>query len=629
MDIGLVTLPRSADPVCLAVTAAPVLIDGAFAWLHRPPLTGADQRDVAVLICPPLGWDAMHAHHGLRILADRLAAAGYPTLRLHYRGTGNAADAAARTDGSADYWRDWQEGVSQAADWLRCETGASRILLAGLRFGALLAGTVAATRRDCAGLLLLAPVLRGKSYLRQLDMEARLETGIEADAAGGVDFHELRFSPGAAGDLAAADLRQAALPEGCRVAVFAQASSQVLSACLDRWEAQRLEVHRGGFDGLSPLLQETIHNDPPPPDFTAVLRWVEQAFPDLAPSPAPATHAIWPTLLLAQCTEEPVAFGPEGRLFGILCRPAAAHSGAPLVIIANTGRDPHYGIARYGTELARRLAEAGMASLRMDFAGLGDSRLPPGQPDVLSPVFELDRSQDITAAIDAMQARGYQSFAVQGLCAGAYHAFWAAERDERIAALILLNMPLFAWQGGDTVRTALWHTAPVDHLVLRLGDRAAWARVLRGQSEVRGILRVLGRRLAARLARVLPAAFARNTAPPSPAHVAAATSLSQRGVRALFLYGLGDPGLDALSAAFGPGGASLAAMPGMDVRLVRGIDHVLSGRYMREKATNEVLSFLLQAFPQGESGRHEHSFHHPDADGHRGGLAAIGAGAAA
>ena len=53
-----------------------------------------------------------------------------------------------------------------------------------------------------------------------------------------------------------------------------------------------------------------------------------------------------------------------------------------------------------------------------------------------------------------------------------------------------------------------------------------------------------------------------------------------------------DPGLDALAVDFGPGGRELSALPGVDLRLVSGIDHVLSGRHMREIALREISGFL-------------------------------------
>ena len=65
-----------------------------------------------------------------------------------------------------------------------------RIVLVGLRFGAILATVVAADRTDVAGLVLLAPVRRGRSYMRQLIMEG----GSAVD--GSIDAGRVRLSTG-------------------------------------------------------------------------------------------------------------------------------------------------------------------------------------------------------------------------------------------------------------------------------------------------------------------------------------------------------------------------------------------------------------------------------------------------
>ena len=91
--------------------------------------------------------------------------------------------------------------------------------------------------------------------------------------------------------------------------------------------------------------------------------------------------------------------------------------------------------------------------------------------------------------------------------------------------------------------------------------------------------------------------------------------LARRGVKSLFLYSSTDPGIDTLRVAFGPDGERLRAFTGTDLRIVPGIDHVLSGRSMREKAINNLVSFLAaNAAPGATAGRsvpddHSHDHH--------------------
>ncbi len=592
----------------------PVFVVGCSGWLHTAVSDTAGcaaDGGVAVLLCPALGWDGLHAYRGYRRLADRFAAAGYPALRFQYPGTGDSADlpnTGTLDTGTLDQWDIWRRSVHDAADWLRAATGASRLLLVGLRFGAALALAAAESRTDVGGVLLLAPVLRGKSYMRQLDMEARLEgAGHATPAVDGLHLHEMQFNAHTVAVMSGLDMSQTVLPAGLPVAIAPQAASQVVERCSEAWERAGLRVHRLPFDGLEPLLQEAIHVDPAEPDFSALIAWASRAVPPV-PGPAAASAAPLPqpVLDLGPCVEVPLQFGPDRALFGVLCRPATG-PGRRAVIIVNTGRDPHYGISRFGVQLARRLAAEGIASLRMDFAGLGDSRPPAQQGDRLSSLFETDRTNDIGAAIDTLEQAGFQEFAIQGLCSGAYHAFRAAQTDKRIGTLLLVNLPVFEWRGGDSVKTVMWTTAPASRMLARLADTALWRRALTGQVDLRPFLQAQHRRWwdAARLR--LPV-----LAHKEPFAKRSMRRLAGRRVRSLFLYSVGDPGLDMVETLFGQSGRGLHAYEGASVRVIDGIDHILSHGPMRELVANEIATFLTDTTRW--SGKHDDSFDNPRAD---------------
>ena len=609
-----------ADPVGSLARSTPVVVEGCFGWFHQSRSTGGAPgavSDTAVLLCPALGWDGLHSYHGFRLLADRFAAAGYPVLRFQYPGTGNSCDLDSRADAAGEHWAAWQRSVHDAADWLRVTSGAGRLILVGLRFGAMLAAVVAEQRADVEGLALLAPVLRGKSYMRQLDMEARLESGAPAAESGGLEFHELELTAATMETISSVDLRQATFRVGLKVAVFPQAPSNLVDGCVQAWMTGGAHVQCEGFDGLEPLLQEAIHCDPPPPDFTRLLTWATLNLPAAESLGSSHNVSLLPdaSLVLANCTETPVRFGDAGRLFGVLCQPINTAVDR-VVIIGNTGRDPHYGIARFGVQLARHLASEGIASFRLDFAGLGDSPSAPGEGQALSSLFEADRTVDISAAIDAMEQVGYRSFGIQGVCSGAYHAYCAVQADQRLDSVLLVNLPVFEWQGGDSVKEAIWKSAPPSRLVGRLADFTFWKRALQGKVHLGPVLQVQGRRLLGAIRNVLR--FRANPAQgrgggSSPEQVMA--DLARRGVKSLFLYSSTDPGIDTLRVAFGPDGERLRAFAGTDLRIVPGIDHVLSGRSMREKAINNLVSFLAaNAAPGATAGRsvpddHSHDHH--------------------
>ena len=68
----------------------PLYIDGRFGWLHTP--VDGRATSIAVLLCAGLKEDKVTGHRSLRLFADAFAAAGYPTLRFDYAGTGDLRD---------------------------------------------------------------------------------------------------------------------------------------------------------------------------------------------------------------------------------------------------------------------------------------------------------------------------------------------------------------------------------------------------------------------------------------------------------------------------------------------------------------------------------------------------------
>ncbi|WP_204267123.1 hypothetical protein, partial [Escherichia coli] len=75
-----------------------------------------------------------------------------------------------------------------------------------------------------------------------------------------------------------------------------------------------------------------------------------------------------------------------------------------VVVLTNSGGVPHIGWARMTVTFARALAAEGIASLRMDFAGLGDSRAETETPTPF--YYDVATPADIRAAVDLLAGRG-------------------------------------------------------------------------------------------------------------------------------------------------------------------------------------------------------------------------------
>jgi dienelactone hydrolase len=575
-----------------ALTLISVAFNGCFGWFHGP--SDGRQREVAVLICQGVMREASLAYCSVRRLGLDLAAAGYPTLRFDYPAAGNSLDANLNESGL--HWTAWQHSIDSAIDWLRGVSGAKRIVLCGFATGGALAAQVAATRSDVAGLLLFEPVVVGRNHVRQLILEGDLQRGESMPREQGLEIRENRFSAFTLGQIGELDLREVVLLPDIKAAIFARRDSKPADDCARAWSGRGIAVSRLGFDGMEMLLEQDLLDEIPLADFSAAIAWLEKAVP---PAPPAAAAISLPVAVLQPpgCLDTPLRFGPEHRLFGMLCRPERG-SPSDIVLIPNGGREPSFGAARQNVVLARRLAEAGIASFRFDFSGLGDSAGPPGKERVFSHAF-TDRTDDIRAALDTLATLGFTRFAIHGLCLGAYHALQAAVVEPRLQSLMLINLPLFTVPASNALGQLEQRGRTAGHYLAKLLRPQSWANLLKGRSNLAALRRAAAFHLrartigmAGRLARrfgVMPAQ--------SFAHRAMAT-LSHRGARTLYLFSTAPQDIESFAAEFGADGAGLDAYPGAEMRLVPGMDHSLTITAGRIPAETMMVEFVSAGWPE-------------------------------
>ena len=515
----------------------PIVLQHGLGWLHLP----ANPRASGVVLCPALGREARWSYRTMRQLADRLATEGLTTLRFDYPGTGDAPDLLPGDDLLAA----WRQSVHAAVDWLRTETGLEQVALCGLRFGALLAAEVAASRTDIGDLALLSPILSGRHCARELRLAA---FGGEGDDGpeDGIEVDGMVLPDATLGALTEMDLRACTKLPAPRILILDEGNRAAPLAT--RLEALGGEVTLHPFPGYPAMMRVATSNQVPYDALGTVAAWFGTRDQPRPLAGSLTRLPIKTALSRPGWCEHVVQFGAERSLVGTLCAPPNTRTSSPAVLIANTGGDGRSGIARFGVRLAHSLAEAGIASLRFDFAGLGDSTLPH---DVDGHLYQASRTSDIAAALDVLETLGYERVSGIGLCTGAYHLLHAALVGVRFDHLALINLVTFRWQSGD---------------ILEVPQRALGA-------------------VAAQTANMAPQSQWDGAAP-------AISGVLDRGTRMLMLLGQGDPGIAALEASFGPDGRDLAARPGATVRFEAGIDHTLSRRVMQDRVASAVTTFL-------------------------------------
>jgi len=159
------------------------------------------------------------------------------------------------------------------------------------------------------------------------------------------------------------------------------------------------------------------------------------------------------------------------RLVGVVAEPAGEAKAAVLIVVG--GPQYRVGSHRQFVLLARSLAASGIAVLRFDYRGMGDST-GPARP------FE-DVGPDIGAAMDALRTAcpTVERIVLWGLCdaASASLIYVQSTRDARVAGLVLLN----PWVRSDATiaRTHLKH-----YYGRRLLEKEFWTKLARGGVDV-------------------------------------------------------------------------------------------------------------------------------------------------
>ena len=136
--------------------------------------------------------------------------------------------------------------------------------------------------------------------------------------------------------------------------------------------------------------------------------------------------------------EIPLRFGHESHLVGMLCEPDAPQARErPAVLFLNSGLEHRVGPRGLSVAVARALGDAGFASLRFDYAGMGESRKPK-RP--LAAERDEELLAECAAAIELLQTRtGAAGVVLFGLCSGADDAHRVAMANDAVLGMAQID----------------------------------------------------------------------------------------------------------------------------------------------------------------------------------------------
>jgi alpha-beta hydrolase superfamily lysophospholipase len=463
--------------------------EGLFAMLEAPEVGRAR---TAVLLCPPFGWDDMCSYRARRDWARALAAEGHAALRLDLPGSGDS-DATAC---APRLLQAWMRSIDGAAVWLRDAVQAERVTLVGIGLTGLVAAQAALLGEAIDELVLWSVPARGEKLLRELRTfsmlgsariegndaaRARREQGdgelevngylLSAETLGELerlDLGELAAHSRDAGGATAAERGDgtAGAASGAggptRALLLGRDGMKVDSRLAETLHARGLDVTVAEGPGYGAMMVEPQESKAPEDVFARVGSWLGGASdgPGQVPREGErrcSAHAAatvphdrgrgWreraqlePRSAGGLVRERTLAVpGPHGSLFGVLAEPTGERR--PLTaLLLNAGPQRRTGPNRMWVEIARRWAASGVATLRIDAAGIGDS---DGDASRLVRIAEFYRPEYVAqtcSALDVLAAEGLPPhFVLLGLCGGAYWAAHAALADERVSRVMLLN----------------------------------------------------------------------------------------------------------------------------------------------------------------------------------------------
>ena len=547
-----------------------------------------------MVICRALGYEGLCSHRSMRHFAMAAADAGFPTIRFDYDGTGDSAGGAL----AENRWQAWQASVDAAILELQQATGVSAVCLLGVRLGGTIATLVAAARNDVAGLALIAPVIAGAPWLREVRaLEATMgRAGPPAGfalPANAIESLGLLLTPDTMSHIKAVDLNSLARAPAQHCLVLDRDDrppTEAWCAHLERLGSRVSHSIAPGFVEMMLAPHESIVPARMVSDFQS---WLTRTFEtERAPnSVQPPPAKIGPIAVAPGVVERAVFLDDSRALFGVVTSPVADQPRRTLIVM-NSGGKHHIGNGGMYVTFGRRLATRGWNVVRFDISGIGESPPRPGSPE--NDVYTPNAVKDLEAAIRFARSQlGADRVEVAGLCSGAYHSFKGAAAGLAIDGVTIINPLVFDWKPGMSLAYPPYQmvqaVAQYKSSALKL---TKWADLLRGRVNVWSIVKVLTfrsldrtRGLWQNLRRLLGLSRSDDLG----------TELSRmvdRGLAVRFVFSAGDPGEALLRVGAG------WVLPRLHrhglVRVVHlpNCDHSLSAWWMRELLWEELLRGL-------------------------------------
>lgn len=606
-EVASLPLPRAAARL-VAGGRHPFYLDSLgqplFAWLHVP--NEEPTVNHGVVICPPIGFEQLHAHRSLRHLADRLAELGIPAIRFDWHGTGDSAG----NDTDPDRVATWGANVRTAVRWMKDQLRCQHVSVIGLRMGAVLA-SLALQDEPIENLVLWAPLTIGRGFVRECSVIDLLsDAPVTSREPGEIEAVGFRMTSATAADLTKCCLLQAR-PACHRVLLAGHDDSQSDKRVVDHFNRLGIAVDQQTWPGVAEMLVEPHKSRVPEIAIQGITNWLRQ---QVEKKPGSISLVAEPSLPRAGLLHDSRPFQESAcrisespDLFGILSEPIQPPPDEqPTVVLLNAGAGYRIGPGRLNVEMARRLTAQGFRCLRLDLCGLGDSMTT--QVERENDPYPATAFRDIQIALNHLRTqKGSRRFVLMGLCSGAYAAFQSAAQltDPDLLECVMINPLTYYWREGMTIETAPTLAWIRERYYLSSAIQPAkWLKLLTGRSQIgiRGALRLVAQRLGLTTAARKTHARLAGSAVRDPAHPCTEdltrdlkSAVAHNRQLSLFIA-TSDPGYRILMFQAGRQARKMLRSEKMTATFLEDADHTFSRQDARRKLIDAVSEQLCRRY---------------------------------
>ena len=559
--------------------------------LYQAPV--GQSLDTVVVFASPWGLEELCTTRKFwRIIADGLAVRGIGSFRFDWPGTGDGRDDIDFSNGLEL----WHNTLAEAARKARDLSGASRIIIIGQSLGAAIAAQTAARIEGVAALALLAPVISGRFYTRELAVwssmvDADLGLTDEQRIKNSVSIASLTMQPEVAVDVKKINLLSLETKPARQCLLLARTDRPNDAELATHLEKLGADVTVEAFTDYDKLISNPVISRLPVEVADRLVDWAAGIAGSAPARNKPDESALGGTLTGDGFVETPVSFGSDNRLSGVLCAPLGERRGK-AVLFLSAAYDRRVGWGRTTVDMARKLAREGIASLRFDIANAGDSPPNPGMPEQV--LYTNGAEADVAEALDYLDAIDWGRPVIAGRCSGAFLGFHSALKDERVSGAVLVNPETFYWAPGRSVEDAVREGK---RTLEDYGSRALRAetfqRLFRGELDIRAILRNLTRGVAGRI-RGLARKLLRSRTVEGRAVYSAFDELKQREVPLALVYAEKDIGREHFNFYFDQMGTGLKGFDNASVAIIPDADHNLTPEHSREIYIDTIRAMTLR-----------------------------------